>query len=58
MLIPQANSEKLSLLLSQYHPTAVCIQKLYCIVMKQLPSKTIHTMAYLMSKIIAHFMVV
>jgi len=54
----QANREELSLLLSQYHPTASAYKKLCCIVIKQLPSKTIHTMAYLLWKIIAHFMVV
>jgi len=50
----QANREELSLLLSQ--PFAY--KKLYSTVIKQLPSQTIHTMAYLLWKIIAHFMVV
>jgi len=33
-------------------------KKPYSIVIKQLPSKTIYTMAYLLWKIIVHFMVV
>jgi len=39
-------------------PQLSAYKKLYSIVIKQLPSKTIHTMAYLLWKIIAHFMVV
>jgi len=39
-------------------PQPCAYKKLYSIVIKQLPSKTIHTMAYLLWKITAHFMVV